>query len=262
MSPVKEPSFFCDIFQVVSNPVDYISLYNRVKDEKAIGEASHVYMSFPKSARTLNGFFPKAKFILILRNPAERAYSLYKHMVYHGVEWARTFEKALAMEGKRRRSPAFKRKCPHYYYNYLYFASGLYGEQLKRYFHEFEKERFLIFTFEQFQQDPLEVLARIYDHLEVDGYFKPKLKTYNQKQFDIKRPMIHYLLTYKLKSHLTRLKAPYPAKIEQFSYRINRKEKQGLRQSTKRELMRRFTPDLNELGKLTGLSFDNWFDPL
>lgn len=61
LSPEKEPTFFCEGFQVVKNPIDYFQLFDSVGDEKVIGEASHVYLSNPSTARVLAALFPKAK---------------------------------------------------------------------------------------------------------------------------------------------------------------------------------------------------------
>ena len=86
MSRIKEPTHFCRLFQVVKNPIEYYQLFDGAKGESFIGEASHAYLTDPSSCRVIKALFPLAKFILILRNPADRAYSLYNHMRYHGFE--------------------------------------------------------------------------------------------------------------------------------------------------------------------------------
>ena len=119
MPEVKEPSFFCSYFQVVKDPISYFGLFVPSSEEKAIGEASHVYFSNPESASVLHLLFPNARFIVILRNPTNRAYSLYKWTRRFGYENLSTFEQAVIAEKKRFRDPIFFRECPQYFWNFI-----------------------------------------------------------------------------------------------------------------------------------------------
>ena len=56
MCPVKEPTFFCESFQVVSNPIEYFRLFDVAATHRAIGEASHVYLTNPATADILKLF--------------------------------------------------------------------------------------------------------------------------------------------------------------------------------------------------------------
>lgn len=256
MSPVKEPSFFCDIFQVISNPIDYISLFKNASHEKAIGEASHAYMSYPGTAGTLKAFFPNAKFIVIFRNPAERAYSLYKHMIYHGLEWIGTFEKALAMEEVRVKDPVFKKKCPRYFYNYLYFRSGLYGEQLERYLEYYDKKNFLFLLFDELKDNHVKVISKVYEFLGVDQDFIPEAKIHNQKPFDIRFPRLNYILTTKLKP-LEKINNALYKKIKKISFRLNISEKAVMKENTKNNLLNKYEHDMKKLEKICGMDIIN-----
>jgi hypothetical protein len=150
----KEPSFFSDWVQGITNPVDYAALFADARVDQEVGDASHVYYSHPKAAETLAAFLPDSKFILIYRNPADRARAMYTHMVQTGFETIATFEAALAAEDRRFTSDRFKRTCPHYFWNYMYFRSGLFGEQLARYHAYFPADRFFYTTLYDLQLDP------------------------------------------------------------------------------------------------------------
>ena len=173
MSAVKEPSFFCEGSQRVRNPIKYFELFDSAGGETVIGEASHAYLTDPSSARVLKGLFPDARFVVILRNPADRAFSLYHHMRRHGHEWITTFEKALQAEEQRFSSPRFKENCGQHLYNFLYFRSGLYGEQLRRYFSLFNREQFHILAFESLVADPANTMRAILEFLNVLADFTP-----------------------------------------------------------------------------------------
>src|SRR5205823_7828937 len=103
MSKPKEPSFWCRSFQVVKNPMEYFSLFSVRNGATAIyrGESSHVYFSNPETAEVIAALFPDAKFIVILRDPMQRAYSLYRHMRRGNHESIPTFHEALVKEDER-----------------------------------------------------------------------------------------------------------------------------------------------------------------
>src|SRR5829696_6529096 len=68
----KEPTFFSEPFQVVRTPIRYASLFEEAGGHRAVGDASHAYLSHPDAARTLRAFFPDARFVVVFRNPADR----------------------------------------------------------------------------------------------------------------------------------------------------------------------------------------------
>ncbi len=180
LSEIKEPTFFCENFQVIKNPITYFELFDNVTNEKCIGEASHTYMSDPKSPKILKTLFPNAKFILILRNPAERAYSLYNHMRRHGFEKVSSFRKALNIEDKRFSSAKFKDNNPQSFWNFMYFHSGLYGEQLERYFSLFNKKQFYILTLDELSKNFDNKIKEIFEFLDVDKTYKIEPIIYNK----------------------------------------------------------------------------------
>ena len=62
----------------------YRSLFKGVSEEKAIGEASHCYLYEPGAVERIKHHVPEARLIAILRNPIDRAYSHFLHMVRNG----------------------------------------------------------------------------------------------------------------------------------------------------------------------------------
>src|SRR3712207_6354190 len=103
MSPVKEPNFFSSQEQenaadAVTDIGTYQHLFRGVSGEKAIGEASHSYLYEPGAAAEIRRYLPEAKLIAILRNPIDRAYSHFLHMVRSGTEPLDDFAQALQEE--------------------------------------------------------------------------------------------------------------------------------------------------------------------
>jgi hypothetical protein len=142
MSAWKEPSLFSDTYNAVPNIVDYMDIFAAAGDRKVVGEASVAYLPTARAPAALQAFCPDAKYLVILRHPADRAYSLYHHMRYRGHEFAPTFELALRLENFRMGRPRFWSHATHIPWNFLYFTSGLFGRQISRYLEFIPRERF------------------------------------------------------------------------------------------------------------------------
>ena len=180
----KEPSYYCDTYGVESYET-YLSIFKDATLQKRIGEASTPYLSSPESAQKIHDSVPNAKIIILLRNPVDRAYSLYKWMFHYGYETIGSFEEALQAEFSwRKDNAAFMRKFQkggsNHYWDFLYFHSGLYFEQVKRYCDLFSKKQLAIIIFEEFVQEPLQFMHGLYRFLGVDPGFDPDIKIHNE----------------------------------------------------------------------------------
>ena len=183
MSAVKEPSFFCSYFQVVKNPVSYFELFDPRQGETAIGEASHVYLSNPESAAVIRQLFPEARFILIFRNPAERAHSLYQFCRAAKFEALQTFEQAIDAEEHRFADAEFFRNCPQYFWNFMYLRSSCYDVQWRRYLDLYPRSNFFPLSLHEFRSEPMLWMRRIYEFLGVDPDFSPALERLNSVSY-------------------------------------------------------------------------------
>ena len=178
MSPVKEPRFFA--FELedldfrgpgdaelhrssILNFEQYTALFRGAGGQKAVGEASPVYLCSPRTAGKIKAHVPNAKLIAILRHPVERAYSHYLHLIRDGVEPLADFGHALAVEPQRAQD--------NWEYRWRYRELGLYSGQLRRYFDAFPGEQIKIYLYEEFDREPLRVLEEIYRFLGVDPTF-------------------------------------------------------------------------------------------
>lgn len=135
-------------------------------------EATPDYLCFPGAAKRAARLVPQVRLIATLRNPVERAWSHYHHMVRLGFETL-SFEEALdaedariaadltAIEDSMRRPNDFLR------FNYAY--RGLYAEQLTRWINEFDTAQLHVVVFEQLVEDPGVVLGGVTDFLDVES---------------------------------------------------------------------------------------------
>lgn len=170
----KEPAFFSH--RAEHRGMEwYLNLFAAAREEQTfVGEASTAYLTDPVSAKRIYDYNPSAKIIILLRNPAARAYSLYNWMVQDGYEFAASFEDALQLEEERAKKTIPNWFEPEYYWNYLYFKSGLYSEQVQRYMELFG-ENVLILKFEDFTRNTAISMNRVYKFLnlpEIDANYE------------------------------------------------------------------------------------------
>ena len=65
---------------------EYRALFEGARGEKAVGEASPLYIYAPGTAERIKRYVPEAKIVALLRNPVDRAYSAFLYAVRIGVE--------------------------------------------------------------------------------------------------------------------------------------------------------------------------------
>ena len=177
MPKVKEPMFFNSYKQENTFFIkgqkrarnrtleEYKSLFNNVKNEKAIGEASPAYIYNQKAIALIKEEIPNVKIIAILRQPAERAYSNFLHAKRAGKEPLDDFEKAFVLEEER--------ISEHWSPLYHYKSKGFYFKQLQKCFDVFPKEKMKILLFEDVVKNPTHTTQEIFNFLNVDPDFTP-----------------------------------------------------------------------------------------
>jgi hypothetical protein len=145
----------------------YRKLFSGVNGEKAVGEATAVYLYLPKAAERIKHYTPRAQMFAVLRDPAERAYSSFVHLVRDGREYTTDFQRALQMEPSRIRK--------NYHPMWHYRALGYYFSQVKRYFDLFGRQQLKVFLYEDLKANALQVIKEVYGTLGIDDSFVPDL---------------------------------------------------------------------------------------
>jgi len=139
---------------------EYVSIFNDVKEQNVIGEASVFYLYYYKEAiknikiRLGND----VKIIILLRNPVDRAFSAFLH-VSKGMKESLSFEDALIQEeGRLERDLTLTPMV-------MYKDMGLYYSMVKAYKKEFKNVHVVIY--EDFRDKTNITLDRIFQFLDV-----------------------------------------------------------------------------------------------
>ena len=117
----------------------------KMKSGMLTGEATPYYIFHPAAPERVAKVLPNVKLIALLRNPVDRAYSHYNHMLRVGRE-PLPFEEAITREAERLDGEAEKivanlRYSTFKHLHYSYLARGRYIEQLEKWFALFPRER-------------------------------------------------------------------------------------------------------------------------
>lgn len=136
----------------------YARLFAGATGAKAIGESSVFYLCFPATAERIAQAVPDAKIIIILREPADRAYSAYTFLVRDGRETL-GFEEGLDRE-KERKQNGFE---PIWWYKEL----SLYYGQVNHYLEVFGAQRVKVLLYDELFANPRQTLRDVFTFLEV-----------------------------------------------------------------------------------------------
>ncbi|MBF2073843.1 MAG: sulfotransferase [Synechococcales cyanobacterium C42_A2020_086] len=265
MSPVKEPRFFAlegeslnfqnpdrsiNVNSVTSLE-DYQKLFAGVTDEIAIGEASPLYLYSPKAIDRIQHYIPDAKLIAVLRNPVDRAFSCYTHLVRENYERL-PFAAALKEEQKR-----IEQNWAHLWH---YKQAGYYYAQLKPYFDRFPAEQIRIYLYEDLNQDSTAVVQDICRFLGVDDSFTPDLTRMNVSGVPKSR-FLHYFLS-KKNPFRTALRPLFPKtfrkSLSQQMKQWNLEKKLTLSSADRQALLNLYRSDILQLQDLIQRDLSHW----
>jgi hypothetical protein len=219
MSPMKEPHFFADEvrkqnfapqFQkriaqwevsfreylagpvsepFTSGPVahwqDYLKLFQGAGDALAVGESSPCYLWSATAPINIASRIPEARILMVLRDPAERAFAQHLHtlsVAESAMPFREHVDAALASPGKQIGE----------LYPFLEF--GFYGQQVARYIEVFGRDRIGVFFYEDYLRDAASLLRQMFQFLGVDDEFRPDfserhMETRVPRWFAVKRAL-------------------------------------------------------------------------
>ena len=202
MTPSKETNFFAyegkdvdfkgpgddgiNTFSITSLE-KYQAEFSGVTHETAIGEACPLYLYEPNAVDRIAEYIPNAKLIVILRDPVERAYANFLHLVRDGRETVDSFDAALQNEESR------LQKSWEWFWSYS--QIGFYGQQLQRYYDRFGAEQIQVYLFDDFKKDPLGTMQQMFRFIGVDDTFSPDMSERPNKSGKPKNAFLHQLLT-------------------------------------------------------------------
>ena len=150
----------------------YHDLFAGYRNGQVVGEATPSYMFFPAVARRAWEYNPRMKFILLLRNPIERAYSHYVMETRRNREDL-PFARAIRAEPRRcLRSRLLRDGQAVIHHTYV--SRGMYARQIRDLLKHFPPSRMLVLLTEDLVDRHGETLMHVYDFLGVERVTPPE----------------------------------------------------------------------------------------
>jgi hypothetical protein len=154
-------------------------------------EASPYYLLHPRAAERAAALVPDARIVVMLRDPVDRAFSHWQHMVRHGIEDL-SFEEAVAAEPVRL-APELEKMAidPTYFspthYHHSYLARSRYAEQLERWLAHYPADRFLVVSSDGMYADVAGTYGRVLDFIGVPRWEPETFENYSYLGADFGR---------------------------------------------------------------------------
>ncbi|MCL6452738.1 MAG: sulfotransferase [Alicyclobacillus sp.] len=266
MAPRKECNFFAipempahfsgpgdDVFEsnLVQNPHAYENLFRGAKQGQLTGESSVAYLFYPGVAKRIHDANPEAKIIIMLRNPVQRAYSAYMHLVRDGRETL-DFMDALKEEPLRRQQ--------NYQPLWMYCEAGKYAEKVKRYLDLFGRDQVHVVLYDDFSRRTQATVRQVFAFLGVRTDIPLDTSArYNLTGF----PKGSWYRRATGSNWLTKtLKPLLPASVRR---RMRLKavkwtlERRPMPEEARRLLIRTFRDDIQRLEALLGIHLNHWY---
>lgn len=141
----------------------YKQFFNDFNGEKIILDPTPEYIKDPLAPERIHKFRPDAKFIFVLRNPINRAYSLWWHQKRKGrINY--NFNDVL----ERKQIGSFP-----LYDDWV--VSGFYMHWLQGFLHLFPRENIKLMIYEDLEIDAGQFIQEVFDFLNVDKAFVPSI---------------------------------------------------------------------------------------
>ena len=242
----------------VKKPIYYQRVFAKVQNQTAVGEASTAYLFDEDAPKIIKEQLGNIRIIIILRDPVAMSYSLYNHQLRREGETIDNFEEALAREEDRRRSFKFKAKCYGWHANYYYYQRGLYYNQVKRYLDTFGKDNVLVILFEELVSEPLSVVKKTFNFLDVDDTIVPEIMVHNQAGAILSIPRFWQDTELLLKTFQFVFSRNLIKKVPHLLRNIGRKPPKPINPATAKMLRKRFCADICQLERLIGRDLSSW----
>lgn len=239
--------------------------YRAASDGQVLCDASPQYLFYHEKVvpRIIELYGEQAadlRFIVMLRNPADRAYSAYWQGLRFGVE-SRSFEEAIAAENEA----AYKTQYTENGQTAgAYTIASTYASQLKPWFAQFKREQFLVLLFEGFKADSEAAVAQAlaFAGCTSQADLSENMKVHNKASVP-KNKAVNDLVY-----HDSALKRAFKALVPEKARKrikdaINRQNQQEIdyqpmQAATRAALMQQFEPEIAELEQMLGRSLDVW----
>jgi hypothetical protein len=144
------------------DPDHYLSHFSPAPSARVLGDATPIYLYWEPVPARVAAYNPRMRWVLLLRQPVERAYSHWNMLWQNGQERLGFAEAVAAEPARLAAGPSGQCRV------YSYLDRGFYARQLRRLFRVVPHRQVLVLRSEDLRRDHHATLRRIFAFLGVD----------------------------------------------------------------------------------------------
>ena len=241
---------------------DYLEVFREAETFKAVGEGSVLYLYSKNAVPNILKFNPKAKFIIMVRNPLELAISSHAQSIKSGRENIKDFKAAWNMQEIRKMGEKIPKTCtdPQLL---QYGERCKLGEQIEKVLSLVPKERVLIIFYDDFKANTVIVYRNVLKFLDLPNDGRSDFPVINKRRTSRSRFLSLAMKSACAIKKIFRIKKSFPA-LNTVIQRLNTKypnslsQLKQLNQNFKKDLLSYFEKDIEKLQSITGRDLTSW----
>lgn len=266
MPELKEPAYLCGFDTKFSGPGSdqyndmvvwdestYKSLFKGASDVRYVGEASTDYLLCGRAPQTIYQYSPNAKIIVILRDPARRAFSEHMHLVRNGIE-DKSFSEALKCEQERIK----KGWIPLFYH----VERSKYNRGIQEYTNYFKPRNIKIILFSELKRDAdkvyhnvLEFLGLQYEPAETGRKYQATGEVRSRCLFNL----LNWLSANKVVNRTVKFIANEKwARDKRLQFRNKLLKKKSIRQEDRKLVLQKIESNIDKVNQLIRQDVSSW----
>lgn len=169
--------------QSITTWEDYRNLFSEVTNEVALGETSPMYLYGKRAPQHIKEKLPDVKLIAILREPVNRLYSRWTHLLRDQNDPVANMDFSQALD-----------KDTLWWKRNDLVREGMYYTHISRYFELFDRSQLKVFLFDDLRNNSELVMQELFDFIGVDSSFKPDLDREYNVSGKPKNPIVDSLI--------------------------------------------------------------------
>jgi Sulfotransferase domain len=257
----KEPCFFgsdLDVPRECKNEDDYLTTFTRTAKPMG-GEGTTWYLYSKTAAREIYSFNFKAKIVIVVRNPVDMVYSLFRYRRHGGGEKSSCLSDVLDRENEYLSNLGNQVSIKP---DYVYADAARYHDQIRRYVETFGSASVHVVVFDDMKDHPEKVYCGILRFLGVSDHFRPTFRHVN-KTGQIRSERFQQRITHP-PAPIRRLAYALPQGVRLSAFRALHRLNTSyavpppLDPGLRRRLNHEFRPDVERLSALLGRDLTHW----
>jgi len=253
MSPVKEPHYFSDsndpanfLLKPIRDKEEYLSLFDKVKEEKIVGEASTSYLVDSQAPKLIHQVSPQARILISLRDPVDRVFSNY---LMHKQDYAlkQSFRERLQFELEHLEIQSE---------TYLRIEYGMYSESVKKYLDVFGPQQVKIIIFEEWINNTKDTIEEILRFLGLNNSVTNFKNTVHNQFIGLPGPVAQRIITSSLVANIANITLSESSRTFLKHKLLLRKQlKPKIREDDRGILVKFYYDDVKKLETILGRKF-------